>query len=94
MDSLKKQRIESSSITCVSKKVDRFSFDGGMTPKEGVKKSDGEFNVRNDITSAFSDENGARFRQLNLVIELVPSDEAIIIVPNYLCPVSIVLHLI
>ena len=40
MDSLKKQRIESSSITCVSKKVDRFSFDGGMTPKEGVKKSD------------------------------------------------------
>lgn len=30
MDSLKKQRIESSSITCVSKKVDRFSFDGGM----------------------------------------------------------------
>ena len=36
MDSLKKQRIESSSITCMSKKVDRFSFDGGMTPKEGV----------------------------------------------------------
>ena len=34
MDSLKKQRIESSSITCVSKKVDRFSFDGGMAPKE------------------------------------------------------------
>ena len=41
MDSLKKQRIESSSITCVSKKVDRFSFDGGMAPKEGVNKSDG-----------------------------------------------------
>lgn len=31
--------------------------------------------VRNDITSAFSDENGVRFRQLNLVIELIPSDE-------------------
>lgn len=75
MDSLKKQRIESSSITCMSKKVDRFSFDGGMTPKEGVNKSDGEFNVRNDITNAFTDENGARFRQLNLVIELIPSDE-------------------
>ena len=60
---------------CLKKKVDRFSFDGGMAPKEGVNKSDGEFNVRNDITSAFFDENGVRFRQLNLVIELIPSDE-------------------
>ena len=75
MDSLKKQRIESSSITCVSKRVDSVSFDGGIAPKDGVKKSDGEFNVRNDITNAFSDENGVRFRQLNLVIELLPSDE-------------------
>ena len=30
---------------------------------------------RNAITSAFSDENGVRFRQLNLVIELLPGDE-------------------
>ena len=39
MDSLKKQRIESSSITCVSKKVDRFSFDGGMAPRELISQT-------------------------------------------------------
>jgi len=75
METLQKQRIESPLITCVTRKVDSFSFDGGMTPKEGVNKSGVECNVRNAITSAFSDENGTRFRQLNLVIELLPSNE-------------------
>ncbi len=40
MESLQKQRIESPLITCVTRKVDSLSFDGGMISKEGVNKSD------------------------------------------------------